>query len=138
MRWSEIPWHPPKSTLRWFAGIWLVWFLGLGWLVWPIDEHHGAAIASIVCGLLVGLGGLAQPGAIRLVFACAMAASFPIGWLMSWLLLGIVYYCLFTPLGLFFRLIGRDALALRLRPDISSYWTPKSEPADIRQYFRQS
>ena len=63
--------------------------------------------------------------------------TFPIGWVLSHLLLGAVFYCLFTPLGLIFRLIGRDALGLR-RSVAVSYWRPKPAANDLRGYFRQS
>ena len=44
-----------------------------------------------------------------------MVLAFPIGWTVSLVLLGLVYYGLFTPIGLVFRLVGRDALQLRPR-----------------------
>ncbi len=64
--------------------------------------------------------------------------TYPIGWLVSRLLLGVLFYGMFTPLGLLFRLLGRDALARRARPDASSYWITKEGPNDARSYFRQS
>ena len=57
--------------------------------------------------------------------------------MVSHLLLLILFYAMFVPLGLFFRLIGRDALARR-RPDRSTHWLPKPTPSDVRSYFRQS
>ena len=29
MQWSDIPFHPPRKTLRQFAGLWLVFFGGM-------------------------------------------------------------------------------------------------------------
>ena len=42
---------------------------------------------------------------------------------------GILFLLVMTPLGLFFRLIGRDALKLRIERDRASYWEPKAQPA---------
>ena len=48
-----------------------------------------------------------------------------------------MFYGLFTPIGLVFRLIGRDPLQRARRPGSESYWTPKPAPADLRRYFKQ-
>jgi hypothetical protein len=61
----------------------------------------------------------------------------PIRIVVSGALLRVMYYGIFTPLALLFRLIGRDALARR-RTNAGSYWTPKTTPTDMKSYFRQS
>ena len=137
MRWSDLPRDPPASTLRWFAVIWLVWFAALAGAA-LFRGNEPAALALSAVALLVGPLGLVRPTAVRPVFVGALILTFPVGWVVSHLLLGAVFYCVFTPLGLFFRLIGRDALGRRFRPDLASYWSPKSTPDDIRSYFRLS
>jgi hypothetical protein len=62
----------------------------------------------------------------------------PIGWIVSHLLLGVLFFGLFTPVGLVFKLIGRDALARRYAPERASYWESKPGARDIRSYLRQS
>jgi hypothetical protein len=66
-----------------------------------------------------------------------MVLAFPIGWTVSRLVLAAVFYGLFTPIGLVFRLMGRDPLARRPPHDVVSYWTEKPDRADVRRYFRQ-
>ncbi len=90
-----------------------------------------AAVAILVAGWL-------RPGTIRPVFTGAMAITAPIGIVVSNALLGVMYYGIFTPLALFFRLIGRDALARRRRAGAATYWVLKPRPADMKSYFRQS
>jgi hypothetical protein len=85
----------------------------------------------------VGVLGMIRPGLFRPIFVGAMMATFPIGWLVSRVVLAGLFYGLFTPLGLLFRLRGRDVLERR-RPNRDSYWVPKETPADVRAYFRQS
>jgi hypothetical protein len=64
-----------------------------------------------------------------------MALTMPIGLVVSRLLLGVLFFGLFTPVG---QLLGRDALARRYIPEQGSYWEPKPGAADIRSYLRQS
>jgi hypothetical protein len=137
MRWSDIPRHPSAPTLRGFAAIWLLWFGGLGAIAWFFRGDQTTAIILWVVAVVVGPLGLVSPALVRPVFVGAMVVTFPIGWVVSHVLLGAVFYCLFTPLGVLFRWAGRDPLGLRRSP-AESYWQPKPPPPDLRSYFRQS
>jgi hypothetical protein len=67
-----------------------------------------------------------------------MALTMPIGWMVSRVLLGVLFFGLFTPVGFFFKLIGRDALCRRYEPQQASYWESKPGATDVRSYLRQS
>ena len=56
--------------------------------------------------------------------------------MLSFVLLGLLFYGVLTPIGLFFRLIGRDALQRRIEPERETYWQPH-EQAKVRRYFKQ-
>jgi hypothetical protein len=96
-------------------------------------------LALILGGVAVvgGVAGLIWPQSLRYVYVGWMVLAFPIGWTVSQLLLLCMYYGVFTPVALIFRLIGRDALARGLRPEVATYWEPKPAAADVRGYFRQ-
>jgi hypothetical protein len=138
MRWSDIPFNPPPATLRWFGvlgALVLVVLAGRRFFA-----HDDATFALVLLGLAIAVAtvGLVVPAVLRPVFVGWMVVIYPISWVTSRLLLACVFYCLFTPLGLFFKLLGRDALARRLRADQDSYWAAKPAAADVRSYFRQS
>jgi hypothetical protein len=140
MTWNDIPRHPSATTLRQFAGLWLLFFGGFGlWHLAHGRPSEGELLSFGTVLLLVsvaGLPGLIWPGLLRPVFVGWLMAVFPIGWLMSRALLTALYFGLFTPLAAFFRLRGRDAL--QLRPiTVDSYWQPKPQPKEVRSYFRQ-
>jgi hypothetical protein len=123
--------------LRQFAGLWLAFFGGLAAWQGIARGRIGLAAGLAVLALVVGGLGLVRPALIRPIFVGWMVLAFPIGWAVSLVLLGLVYYGLFLPIGLVFRLAGRDALQLRPRTDAATYWTPHAAPADVRRYFRQ-
>ena len=50
----------------------------------------------------------------------------------------VVFYGVFTPVALLFKVIGRDALARRPQPGKETYWLPKASARDIHSYFHQS
>ncbi len=47
---------------------------------------------------------------MRWVYIGWMILAFPIGWTVSQVMLAVMFFGLFTPIGLVFRLIGRDPL----------------------------
>ena len=55
------------------------------------------------------------------------------------LLLGLIFFGAITPLALFFRITGRDALRLKLDPQLKSYWIRRPvagpKPEQIRHQF---
>lgn len=62
--------------------------------------------------------------------------AFPIGFVLSHLLMGVIYYLVITPIGLCFRLIGRDPLGKRLDPSRPSYWHERGTPRPADSYFK--
>jgi hypothetical protein len=127
----------PVRTLRQFGALWLVIFLALAAWQWLMRGHTAAAIALASAGAIVGTLGLLKPEAIRPLFVGLIAVTFPIGWLVSHAMLAVLFYGVFTPIGLFFRLIRRDALRMRAFGEGSTYWQRK-RAADLRSYLRQS
>ena len=127
MTWSEIDFHPDNRKLRVFASLFFVATLALA--AWQTYGKDRPVTGTLVLGVgsVVLVVGLASPRALRWLYAGMMAASFPCGWVMSHVLLGIVYFGLFTPLAWLFRLRGRDRLGLRADPLAVSYW--KAGPA---------
>jgi hypothetical protein len=135
----ELSEDEPLATdriLRQFAGIWLVLFGGFAG--WSAYQGHGArSVVLAVVAMIVGPLGLIRPGAIGPVFAILMTLTRPIGAVVTRIIVGIMFYGLFTPLALLFRLIGRDVLAVKRREGPGSYWTRRQTVADPRRYFRQ-
>jgi hypothetical protein len=137
MQWSDIPFRPPQKMLRQFAGLWLAFFGGWALWQWRVQGHPTAAIVLGVLALTVGPLGLARPEWLRPIYVAWMVVAFPIGWTVSQVLLAVLFYGLFTPIGLVFRLLGRDPLHRARRPERESYWSPKPVPASLRRYFQQ-
>lgn len=58
-----------------------------------------------------------------------------LGLIVSPLVLGLIFFCIFTPLAFFMRLSGRDELRLKIK-NKTSHWIPRDE---LRQgdFFRR-
>ena len=136
---------PSKRQLAVFAAGWAVL---LGLLGAVLFWHSGRPGLAAVCwgsALGVPLAGLLSVRLLRLVYLGTLWAGLPIGWVLSHLVLAVVYYGLLTPVGLVMRVAGRDPLDRRFDPAASSYWTPRApeaEPSEqddraLDRYFRQ-
>lgn len=133
----EIDRQPSSRKLRQFAGLFVVAFGVVGFLVLRRSGSWEAALAIWTAALLVGVVGLVRPPAIRLVWIGLIYLAFPIGWVVSHLLLAAVLYLVFTPIGLLLRLLGRDPLERGFDRQAASYWTPHRQAGTIDRYFRQ-
>jgi hypothetical protein len=137
MRWSDIPSNPTNRVLRQFAAAWLVFLTGGGALQYWLRGHHQLGIGMVCAGVVFGVLGLIKPSAIQLLFKGCMWLAFPIGWVISQLMLLIMFYGLVTPVAWLFRIRGRDLLSRKPAPDRVTFWVPNEAPGDVRSYFRQ-
>lgn len=142
----EIQWHPDRKTLRLFGLISLVAFPLLGLMAYyrvmafaPLPESSAGTVAAAlgIVGVLSGILAVAAPIALKPLFLGLSLIGAPIGFVVSHLVLTIIYYLVITPIALVFKLIGRDALHRKLDPAADSYWIPRAEPRDVKRYFKQ-
>jgi len=134
----SVQWNPGRKQLRQFAGIWFPAFCALvGWTVAKKTGQWHAVEAGWVAAGILSLAGLIFPPLIRPVFVGLILLTYPIGWVVSHVLLGIIFYGVVTPIGLILRWSGHDPLSLKEVPGSSLWKTPvgKTDPAS---YLRQS
>jgi hypothetical protein len=137
MQWSDISFKPANRVLRQFAGFWILFLGGLACWHGFLRGNTWLAVVLACLAITVGPLGLVKPQAIRWIYVGAMLLAFPIGWLLSRVVLTILFYGVFTPIALLFRIIGRDALGLKKRPESASYWVLKPRAVGPEDYFRQ-
>ena len=133
----EIKWNPTARELRVF-GILLFLIFGLfgAWLIW--EGNSLALVASVsAIALFGGILGAMWPEFLRPLYRLWMALVFPVGWVVSHLILALVFFCILTPIGLMMRLTGHDPLKLKYDRQRASYWSERPAQADDSRYFRQ-
>ena len=74
--------------------------------------------------------------ATKAVYVLLSLIAMPIGFVLSHVLMAVIYYLVMTPIGLFFRLVGRDVLGRKLEPNKASYWHDRGEPRSASNYFK--
>lgn len=142
----DINLNPPKKALRNFgiAGVVVFGALallikftgGLPFLKFPDAAPTVALCLAIVAGFC-GLASLLMPAANRPLYIVLTILSFPVGLVVSFVILAVMFYGMFLPLSLIFRLIGRDLMHRRFEPKKASYWHDYQAPASVQRYFKQ-
>ncbi|HID40226.1 MAG TPA: hypothetical protein EYP36_12035 [Calditrichaeota bacterium] len=80
-------------------------------------------------GFLLTVFSFTAPRQLKHVYKGWMALAFLLGWLMSRILLTLIFYAIITPLGIAAKLFGKQFLALKTDPKSKSYWV-RREQAD--------
>ena len=129
--------NPSPRELRWFGVMLTVFVAVVGFLFWRAEATR---VATIVwgAGAALTLVFAAVKAARRPIYLGWIYAAYPIGWTVSHLLLGAIYYLVVTPIGLALRLGGRDPLERTFDRSASTYWTPHDPGKDVSRYFKQS
>jgi hypothetical protein len=127
----EANWRPSANELRVFAlGVGAL-VAGLAWIyrlpTWPTWALSAAAFAACSAGLPL----LAWP-----FYWLLLVVTLPVRWLLSPLLLALLYFGVLTPIALLLRITGRDALG-RIDRSTASYWVERDSQPDLASYFRR-
>lgn len=142
----EIDLKPDNQTLRQFGWIALVGFGFLGalaWFEWLIFAFGLGGARETVAGVFWGLAGLAVffslvfPKGNWPIYIGLTIIAFPIGFVLSYLIMGTLFYILIAPVGILFRLLGRDILKRRFEPEAETYWTEARSRRPREHYFKQ-
>src|SRR5262245_31960768 len=90
--------------------------------VWPVVwRGQPARLWSLILGgLLIALARAWARGLTQ-VYRLWMTVGEAFGWINTRIILGVLFYLLFTPLGLFMRLRGKDPMRRTLAPEAESY-----------------
>lgn len=103
-----------------------------------VQARGGRAVWPVLAGLggLCALAGAFLPGLLAPVLAAWMRFATVIAAVNTFVLMGLLYVFVFTPLGLFKRLLGEDPLGERSKDDGDSYWRPHAKRAGAEDYKR--
>ena len=130
--------NPSRRELNLFGFIWMGFFLLVAGGLWLKLHAPSVPVALAALAVAVPVLGWAAPSFMRVVYVGLSYMAWPIGFVVSHVLLGAVYYLLVTPIGLIMRAAGYDPMHRRFDPEAPSYWIERDGgERDPRSYFRQ-
>ena len=134
----EIDWNPKSKQLQNFGKIALAMSVIISLLLYLLK---GVAIQWLLIifafGFMVFIISMISLKLTKMIYLGMILLTMPIGWVVSFILMAAFYFLLLAPLGLFFRLMGRDPLCRKFDPTAKSYWLSRQTPKGLEQYFHQ-
>jgi len=84
------------------------------------------------------VSGFAFPIVLKPLHKVWMAIAILLGWVMTRLLLSVLFFVVLTPIGLLLKLFGKDFLELGFDSSTESYWVKRERSLEDRsRYERQ-
>lgn len=129
--------NPSKKELRTF-GLCALGFLALvGWIVFRRSGSIPAGAIVAGFGLVCAVLAFTVPKALRPVWIVLMVVNYPIGWVVTHVVMTFIFYVVVSPVGIIMRLTGRDPMERAFDRNAKTYWKPRRAPSDSSRYFRQ-
>ena len=92
-------------------------------------------IFAIISVIIISLG-LFIPIILKPVYFSWMTFAVILGWVMTRVILTLIFYLIITPIGLLARLFGEDFLALKTS-NINSYWNDRDSSVELNQDYEK-
>lgn len=133
---QHVRWHPARAELRQFAWWMLGGFAVLGSIgVWRAGAFGAGPLTLWAIGVALAASSFI-PGLGRIAYLTVYLTSGAVGYLVSRLVLTLIFYLVFMPIGLLLRVRGRDLLQLG-RPSGRSMWIRHDQRIKRDSYYRQ-
>ena len=109
-----------KSDLRNFGiTVGIILLIISGFLFWKEKESFQIFLAI---GIILFLTAIALPSVLQPVYWIWMIFAIILGWFMTRVILSLLFYVVFTSIGLTLRFFGKQFLELRWDKSKESYW----------------
>jgi hypothetical protein len=118
--------HIEGSSDRSFGWVFTAVFLIIA--AWPLLSGSRPRWWALGVASAFALVTLARPGLLAGMNRLWTRLGVLMGKVVSPIALGLLFYAVFTPMGLVMRLVGKDPLRLRLDRQADTYWIPREPP----------
>jgi hypothetical protein len=102
-------------------------------------KHSDLVPYAAALSALFLIAGVFVPGLLTPLNRAWMKLADLLHWITSPIILGVLFYALFTPVALLMKLIKRDALKRGFDPTLATYWNTRSPagptPASLGEQF---
>ena len=115
-----------KSDLRKFRITMVIVLILLGGLLFWREKSYYFYFFILAIAFIVP--SLATPVVLKPFHKVWMTISIILGWIMTRMILYVLFYLVVTPTGLLSRLFGKQFLDLKIDKGTSSYWIPRDMP----------
>jgi hypothetical protein len=104
--------------------------------VLPLRRHQAFQWRWVIVSALFLAIGLLAPGLLHPISRVWAKLALLLHKVVNPITTALLFFLVFVPAGLIFRLLGKDPLRLRLDPDADTYWIPRTPPGPAPEAMR--
>lgn len=94
------------------------------WFVYQ-NIFEVAKYILLTVGVILLLSGLFLPKKLSSTYKIWMGLAFAMGWIMSRVILSVLFIFVITPIGLLAKIFGKEFLDIKFNDNKNTYWIPK-------------
>tara|TARA_B100001250_G_scaffold398865_1_gene407626 strand:+ start:201 stop:614 length:414 start_codon:yes stop_codon:yes gene_type:complete len=124
-----------KKALKSFGNtIGIIFLLVAGFLFFK--EKESFIIFIYIAGVFIG-SGIIIPIILKPIYLVWMVLAVILGWIMTRIILSLLFYVIITPIGLLLRFFGKDLLGLKIQVAQRSYWNKRDSKIEKNQDYKK-
>jgi len=112
-----------KENLRKFALTIAITLCVLGFIAYLRRKPSSQYLLCVAA--LINVWAIVLPKTLRLIYIVWMRFAFVLGWINTRLILIIMFYLVFTPIGILMKIFRIDQLELKIDKNKQTYWKAK-------------
>ena len=104
--------------------------------VFLLFREKESFIYFLSIGSILIATGVIAPAILKPIYKIWMTFAVIIGWIMTRIILSVLFFSIITIIGLFTRLLGKDFLNLQLKSN-ESYWNIRNKDHELNQDYEK-
>ena len=137
MNWNQISSSATIKQIRQFGILVGIVLVAVG--SWQLYRQIYPIVRIVLwsIGSFLFAGGLLWPQILKPLYVLWMLLAHMLSWVNTRIILGVIFYLIFTPIALVMRILQRDGLQKKINKNASSYWTQRTAPENIKEHFER-
>ena len=137
MKWNQISSSATIKQIRQFGLLVGIVLVAAG--SWQLYRQIYPIVRIVLwsIGGFLFAGGLLWPQILKPLYVFWMLLAHMLSWVNTRIILGVIFYLIFTPIALVMRIAQRDGLQKKINKNTSSYWTQRTAPENIKEHFER-
>ena len=125
-----------SKNLRVF-GVGVFVILNVIWALRFFVFHHGNTWLLLAVAAFFLVTGLFLHPVLKPIYQGWTWIAHKIGWFNTRLLLGMIFYLMFTPIAILAKILGKDFMKEKLDSSRNSYWLNYDREFDLKNYEKE-
>ena len=137
MKWNQISSSATIKQIRQFGLLVGIVLVAVG--CWQLYRQIYPIVRIVLwsIGGFLFVSGLLWPQILKPLYVLWMLLAHMLSWVNTRIILGVIFYLIFTPIALVMRIAQRDGLQKKINKNASSYWTQRTAPENIKEHFER-